>query len=42
MQLNRLSDKPLQTGYPKLDTFANSENPDEVPLHATFHQGLHN
>ena len=37
MQLNRLSDKPLQTGYPKLDLSSNSENPDEMSLHAAFH-----
>ena len=32
---------PLYTGNPKTDTFTNSEDPDEMPHNATFHQGLH-
>ena len=26
---------------PKTGTFTNSEDPDEMPYHAAFHQGLH-
>ena len=32
---------PLYTGYSKLSTLANSEDPDEMPHDAAFHQGLH-
>ena len=32
---------PLKTRNPKMDTLANSEDPDEMPHNAAFHQGLH-
>ena len=32
---------PLKNRNPKTGTFANSEDPDEMPHHAAFHQGLH-
>ena len=32
---------PLRTGNPKTGTIANSEDPDEMPHNAAFHQGLH-
>ena len=31
---------PLYTGDPQSGTFTNSEDPDEMPQTATFHQGL--
>ena len=32
---------PLNTGNPITGTFTNSEDPDEMPHNAAFHQGLH-
>ena len=32
---------PLKTRNPKMVTLANSEDPDEMPHKAAFHQGLH-
>ena len=32
---------PLKTGNPKMSTFANSEDPYEMPQNVAFHQGLH-
>ena len=32
---------PLWTKKPLTGTLANSEDPDEMPLNAAFHQGLH-
>ena len=32
---------PLYTGNPLMGTLANSEDPDEMPHKAAFHQGLH-
>ena len=32
---------PLYLGNPKMSTFANSEDPDQMPHDAAFHQGLH-
>ena len=32
---------PLYMGNPKTGTFTNSEDPDEMPHNAAFHQGLH-
>ena len=31
----------LYTGNPLMCTFTNSEDPDEMPHNAAFHQGLH-
>ena len=35
------SSNPLYTGDFKMNTLANSEDPDEMPHYAAFHQGLH-
>ena len=32
---------PLKAGNPLKGTSANGEDPDEMPHHAAFHQGLH-
>ena len=32
---------PLRTGNPETGSMANSEDVDEIPLKAVFHQGLH-
>ena len=32
---------PFHTGYLPTAILANSEDPDEMPHYATFHQGLH-
>ena len=32
---------PFYYGYLNTGTFANSEDPDEMPHTAAFHQGLH-
>ena len=32
---------PLNMGNPITGTFTNSEDPDEMPHNAAFHQGLH-
>ena len=32
---------PLKTKTPKMGTLENSEDPDEMPQYAAFHQGLH-
>ena len=32
---------PLRTGNHQMGTMANSEDPDEMPHNAAFHQGLH-
>ena len=32
---------PSYTGNPQMGTSTNSEDPDEMPHHVAFHQGLH-
>ena len=32
---------PLENGNPLMGTLANSDDPDEMPHKAVFHQGLH-
>ena len=34
-------DNPLEIGNPYIGTLINSEDPDEMPQIAAFHQGLH-
>ena len=41
MEMDTSSFHPLYTSDSLLHTSANSENPDEMPHNAAFHQGQH-